>query len=106
MRFKMLGWSGQQDSNLRPEVPKTSALPGCAIPRIIPILAEIHGLSGSGNNAASGAQLVIASAYANGMNNNSPPSSSAKADDPVNADGSVITGFPAFAGNDDGESSS
>src|SRR5262249_5789553 len=26
-------WSGQQDSNLRPEVPKTSALPGCAIPR-------------------------------------------------------------------------
>src|ERR1700756_676777 len=28
-----LQWSGQQDSNLRPEVPKTSALPGCAIPR-------------------------------------------------------------------------
>src|SRR5215471_10359572 len=26
-------WSGQQDSNLRPELPKTSALPGCAIPR-------------------------------------------------------------------------
>jgi hypothetical protein len=26
-------WSGQQDLNLRPEVPKTSALPGCAIPR-------------------------------------------------------------------------
>src|SRR5262249_62082643 len=26
-------WSGQQDSNLRPEVPKASALPGCAIPR-------------------------------------------------------------------------
>ncbi len=26
-------WSGRQDSNLRPEVPKTSALPGCAIPR-------------------------------------------------------------------------
>src|SRR5271165_3222074 len=28
-------WSGQQDSNLRPEVPKTSALPGCAIPRTV-----------------------------------------------------------------------
>src|SRR5450631_2491191 len=27
-------WSGQQDSNLRPEVPKTSALPDCAIPRM------------------------------------------------------------------------
>ncbi len=26
-------WSGQQDSNLRPEVPKTSALPDCAMPR-------------------------------------------------------------------------
>src|SRR5208283_4598287 len=30
---KVQKWSGQQDSNLRPEVPKTSALPGCAIPR-------------------------------------------------------------------------
>src|SRR5580692_2282133 len=27
------GWSGQQDLNLRPGVPKTPALPGCAIPR-------------------------------------------------------------------------
>src|ERR1700761_3887968 len=27
------GWSGQQDLNLRPAVPKTAALPGCAIPR-------------------------------------------------------------------------
>src|SRR5579862_2509699 len=27
------GWSGQQDSNLRPVVPKTTALPDCAIPR-------------------------------------------------------------------------
>ena len=26
-------WSGQQDSNLRPGVPKTPALPDCAIPR-------------------------------------------------------------------------
>ena len=26
-------WSGQQDLNLRPAVPKTAALPGCAIPR-------------------------------------------------------------------------
>lgn len=26
-------WSGQQDSNLRPEVPETSALPDCAMPR-------------------------------------------------------------------------
>src|SRR4051794_2535083 len=28
-------WSGQQDSNLRPAVPKTAALPGCAIPRSV-----------------------------------------------------------------------
>src|SRR3954453_2169584 len=27
-------WSGQLDSNQRPAVPKTAALPGCAIPRI------------------------------------------------------------------------
>src|SRR3984893_17459986 len=26
-------WSGQQDLTLRPAVPKTAALPGCAIPR-------------------------------------------------------------------------
>src|ERR1700722_10434050 len=26
-------WAGQQDSTLRPAVPKTAALPGCAIPR-------------------------------------------------------------------------
>ncbi len=31
----MVSWSGQQDLNLRPEVPKTSALPGCAIPRTV-----------------------------------------------------------------------
>ena len=29
----MVGWSGQQDSNLRPSAPKADALPGCAIPR-------------------------------------------------------------------------
>jgi hypothetical protein len=33
-RAKNQEWSGQQDSNLRPEVPKTSALPDCAIPRM------------------------------------------------------------------------
>src|SRR3979490_2622516 len=27
-------WSGQLDSNQRPAVPKTAALPGCAIPRL------------------------------------------------------------------------
>lgn len=32
LRFEM-NWSGQQDSNLRPAVPKTAALPGYAIPR-------------------------------------------------------------------------
>ncbi len=26
-------WSGREDSNLRPTVPKTVALPGCATPR-------------------------------------------------------------------------
>src|SRR5580704_5899732 len=30
---KIPKWSGQQDLNLRPAVPKTAALPGCAIPR-------------------------------------------------------------------------
>src|SRR5437764_15368975 len=29
----ILDWSGQLDSNQRPAVPKTAALPGCAIPR-------------------------------------------------------------------------
>lgn len=29
-----LKWSGRQDSNLRPTVPKTVALPGCATPRL------------------------------------------------------------------------
>ena len=28
-----LSWSGRQDSNLRPPVPQTGALPGCATPR-------------------------------------------------------------------------
>src|SRR3954468_17235928 len=29
----LIYWSGQLDSNQRPAVPKTAALPGCAIPR-------------------------------------------------------------------------
>src|SRR3954466_5291776 len=33
IRQAFLGWSGQLDSNQRPAVPKTAALPGCAIPR-------------------------------------------------------------------------
>ena len=33
--FQWVSWSGRQDLNLRPEVPKTSALPGCAIPRTV-----------------------------------------------------------------------
>jgi hypothetical protein len=32
-QIQMVEWSGQQDLNLRPAVPKTAALPGCAIPR-------------------------------------------------------------------------
>ena len=31
-------WSGRQDSNLRPPVPKTGALPGCATPRLSAVL--------------------------------------------------------------------
>ena len=31
-------WSGRQDSNLRPTVPKTVALPGCATPRLEDLL--------------------------------------------------------------------
>ena len=31
-------WSGRQDSNLRPPVPKTGALPGCATPRLAFVL--------------------------------------------------------------------
>ena len=29
----LIGWSGQQDSNLRPSAPKADALPDCAMPR-------------------------------------------------------------------------
>ena len=29
----IIGWSGQQDSNLRPSAPKADALPDCAMPR-------------------------------------------------------------------------
>ncbi len=32
-KLEMHDWSGRQDSNLRPSVPKTDALPGCATPR-------------------------------------------------------------------------
>ena len=38
-----LSWSGQQDSNLRPGVPKTPALPGCAIPRQSPLGEHLFG---------------------------------------------------------------
>ena len=37
-------WSGQQDLNLRPGVPKTPALPGCAMPRLPPSLDTRFGL--------------------------------------------------------------
>ncbi len=40
-RVQGVSWSGQQDSNLRPVVPKTTALPGCAIPRYLRLW--IHG---------------------------------------------------------------
>ena len=33
--YLKLRWSGRQDSNLRPPVPKTGALPGCATPRSV-----------------------------------------------------------------------
>src|SRR5579872_1017939 len=33
-------WSGQLDSNQRPAVPKTAALPGCAIPRSLEDLVD------------------------------------------------------------------
>ena len=32
-RLVLIGWSGQQDSNLRPSAPKADALPDCAMPR-------------------------------------------------------------------------
>ena len=32
-RLDLIGWSGQQDSNLRPSAPKADALPDCAMPR-------------------------------------------------------------------------
>ena len=34
-------WSGRQDSNLRPSVPKTDALPGCATPRVRVLLGDV-----------------------------------------------------------------
>src|SRR5690348_15295888 len=33
VRLVLIGWSGQQDSNLRPSAPKADALPDCAMPR-------------------------------------------------------------------------
>src|SRR5207237_7114650 len=35
LHIQLFIWSGQLDSNQRPAVPKTAALPGCAIPRSI-----------------------------------------------------------------------
>src|SRR5262245_33993794 len=40
--YQMLSWSGQLDSNQRPAVPKTAALPGCAIPRYPRMVMSIH----------------------------------------------------------------
>jgi hypothetical protein len=37
-----VSWSGQLDSNQRPAVPKTAALPGCAIPRYPQNSLSIH----------------------------------------------------------------
>jgi iron complex outermembrane recepter protein len=42
LRMSAERWSGQQDSNLRPGVPKTPALPGCAIPRHGPMGESTH----------------------------------------------------------------
>src|SRR5215470_19982466 len=39
-RLNSATWSGQQDLNLRPGVPKTPALPGCAMPRQVQKGAE------------------------------------------------------------------
>src|SRR3989337_2803237 len=37
-----LGWSGREDSNLRPLGPKPSALPGCATPRLPCQVSHCH----------------------------------------------------------------
>src|SRR5947209_330915 len=39
--WKPCGWSGQQDSNLRPTGPKPVALPDCAMPRRVGL--RLHG---------------------------------------------------------------
>src|SRR6516165_9216820 len=49
-------WSGQQDLNLRPGVPKTPALPGCAMPRAI--RAALDTRSGFHQQACAGASTL------------------------------------------------
>src|SRR5918995_2938702 len=47
-------WSGRQDLNLRPPVPQTDALPGCATPRPVPRKTPRQGgFSANGSDAAS-----------------------------------------------------
>ncbi len=52
-------WSGQLDSNQRPAVPKTAALPGCAIPRIFPCeRTSIHACAAASKPPASVSSAV------------------------------------------------
>jgi site-specific DNA recombinase len=44
-RAKKEEWSGRLDSNQRPPAPKAGALPGCATPRLFPIIADCEVLT-------------------------------------------------------------
>ena len=45
--FIALYWSGREDSNFRPTVPKTVALPGCATPRLMRFIYNVEFLKES-----------------------------------------------------------
>jgi hypothetical protein len=44
-RARNKDWSGRLDSNQRPPAPKAGALPGCATPRLSPIIADCEVLT-------------------------------------------------------------
>src|SRR5262245_36449238 len=51
-RLALIGWSGQQDSNLRPSAPKADALPDCAMPRLPMTPARCNPADGPGGRGA------------------------------------------------------
>src|SRR6516165_8107071 len=52
-------WSGHADSNRGPAVPKTAALPGCAIPRLPQNSVSIHARNVSSKKRAGTKEITI-----------------------------------------------